>query len=55
LKCEGRRKEKKDGKIKKRKERRGHAGFVVVTISKRSVLIETERMRMAVMVATSNC
>jgi len=55
LKCKGRKKKKEDRKIRERKERRGHARFVAVTISKRSVLIETERMIMAAIVATSNC
>jgi len=55
LKYEGRKKEKKGRKIRERKEREGHAGFVVVTISKRNVLIKIERMRRAEMVVTQNC
>ena len=52
MKYKGRKKEKEGRKIRERKERKGHAGFVVLTISKRNVLIETQRMRRAVMVVT---
>jgi len=52
LKYEGKKKGKKGRKIRERKKRKSYARFVVVTISKRNVLIETQRMKRAVMVVT---
>jgi len=50
LKCKKRKKRKESRKIRGRKERKNHTGFVVVTISKRNVLIETQRIRRAAIV-----
>ena len=55
MKCKRRKKKKKSRKTRERIEKRDCTRFIVVTISKRIVLIETKRIRKVAIVAMLNC